>query len=61
MKVGYAVLYIAGTLVISKNHNLLQKSIIKDYGEFEGTDVPWKKESIKIKKVQILDYVKSNC
>ena len=61
MKVGYAVLYIAGTLVISKNHTLLQQSIIKDYGEFEDTDVPWGNESSKIKKVQILDHVKSNC
>ena len=60
MKVGYAVLYINGTLVISNNHTLLQKNIIKDYGEFEDTDVPWGKESSKIKKVQILDQVKSN-
>ena len=61
MKVGYAVLYINGTLVISNNHTLLQKNIIKAYGEFEDTDVPWGKESSKIKKVQILDYVKSSC
>ena len=60
MKVGYAVLYINGTLVISNNHTLLQKNIIKDYDEFEDTDVPWGKESSKIKKVQILDQVKSN-
>ena len=60
MKVGYAVLYINGTLVISNNHTLLQKNIIKAYGEFEDTDVPWGKESSKIKKVQILDQVKSN-
>ena len=32
MKVGYAVLYDDGTLVISKNYTLLQKKIIKDYG-----------------------------
>ena len=61
MKVGYAVLYIDGTLVISKNHTLLQKNIIKDYGEFEDTNVSWKKESSQIKKVQILDQIKSNC
>ena len=61
MKVGSAVLYEDGELVISKNHTLLQKKIIKDYGEFEDTNVPWKKESIYIKKVQILDQVKSNC
>ena len=61
MKVGYAVLYEDGELVISKDHTLLQKRIIKDYGEFEDTNVSWKKESIKIKKVQILNQVKSNC
>ena len=61
MKVGYAILYTDGELVISKNHTLLQKNIIKDYGEFEDTDVPWKNESSKIKKVQILNQVKSNC
>ena len=55
MKVGYAVLYTDGTLVISKNHTLLQKTIIKNYGEFEDTSVPWKNESSQIKKVQILD------
>ena len=32
MKVGYAVLYEDGELVISKNHTLLRKIIIKDYG-----------------------------
>ena len=61
MKVGYAILYEDGELVISKNHTLLQKRIIKDYGEFEDTDVPWKNEIEKIEKVQILDQVKSNC
>ena len=55
MKVGYAVLYTDGTLVISKNHSLLKRKIIKDYGEFEDINVPWKKESEQIKKVQILD------
>ena len=60
MKVGYAVLYEDGELVISKNHTLLQKIIIKDYGEFEDINVPWKNESSQIKKVQILDQVKSN-
>ena len=61
MKVGYAVLYEDGELVISKNYILLQKKIIKDYGEFEDTNVPWKNKSSKIKKVKILDQVKSNC
>ena len=61
MKVGYAVLYTDGTLVISKNHTLLQKTIIKNYGEFEDTSIPWKNESRQIKKVQILDQIKSNC
>ena len=60
MKVGYAVLYENGELVISKNHTLLQKIIIKDYGEFEDINVPWKNEYSQIKKVQILDQVKSN-
>ena len=61
MKVGYAVLYKDGELVISKNHTLLQKNIIKDYGKFEDINVSWKKESSQIKKVQILDQIKSNC
>ena len=59
MKVGYAVLYDDGTLVISKNYTLLQKKIIKDYWEFEDTNVPWKRESNKIESVHILDQVKS--
>ena len=49
MKVGYAVLYEDGELVISKNHTLLQKKIIKDYGEFEDTNVSWINETNKIK------------
>ena len=66
MKVGSAILYKDGELVISKNHtytllNILKRKIIKDYGEFEDTDVPWKNESSKIKKVRILDQVKANC
>ena len=61
MNVGYAVLYEDGELVISKNHTLLQKKIIKDYGEFEDTNIHWKNETSKIKKVQILDQIKSNC
>ena len=59
MKVGYVVLYEDGELVISKNHTLLQKKIIKDYGEFEDTNVPWKNDFNKIKKVQILDQVRT--
>ena len=61
MKVGYVVLYEDGELVISKNHTLLQKKIIKDYGEFEDTNVPWENEIEKIKKIHILNNVKSNC
>ena len=61
MKVGYAVLYEDGELVISKNHTVLRKKIIKDYGEFEDTNIHWKNETSKIKKVQILNQIKSNC
>ena len=61
MNVGYAILYTDGELVISKNHSLLYKKVIKNYGKFEDTNVPWKKESEQIEKVQILDQVKSNC
>ena len=61
MKVGYAVLYDNGELVISKNHTILSKKVYKDYGEFEDTSVPWKNESKNINKVKILDQVKSNC
>ena len=60
MKVGYVVLYEDGELVISKNHTLLQKKIIKDYGEFEDTNVPWDPDCLHIKIVQILDSIKSN-
>ena len=55
MKVGYAVLYEDGELVISKKHTVLKRKVIKDYGEFEDIKFPWKNESNKIKKVQILD------
>ena len=48
MKVGYVVLYEDGELIISKNHTLLQKKIIKDYGEFEDTNVPWINEIDKM-------------
>lgn len=41
MKVGYAVLYEDGTLTISKNYIILQKPILRDYGKFNDTDVPW--------------------
>ena len=59
MNVGYAVLYVDGTLVISKYHTILQKKIIKNYGEFVDTSVPWKNESSQMKTVQILNQVKS--
>ena len=61
MKVGYAVLYEDGELIISKNHTLLQKKIEKDYGIFEDTNVPWICNCKKIKIVQIFNQVKSNC
>ena len=63
MKVGYAVLYDNGELVISKNHTLLllQKKIIKDYGKFYDTNVPWLNEPEQIGKVQILNQVKVSC
>ena len=61
MKVGYAVLYEDGELVISKNHSVLKRKIIIDYGKFEDINIPWQNESSQIKKVQILDQVKSNC
>ena len=61
MKVGYAVLYNDGELVISKNHIILSKKIEIDYSEFEDTLVPWNNESKKIEKIQIFDQVKSNC
>lgn len=53
MKVGYAVLYEDGTLVISANHIKqfkkfsilsLRKNIYKDYGKFDDDNVPWKRE-----------------
>ena len=61
MKVGYAVLYDNGELVISQSHTILSKKIYKDYGEFADTSVPWENESERINKVNILDQVKSNC
>ena len=60
MKVGYVVLYEDGELVISKKHTVLQKKIVKDYGEFDDTDVPWKNDKKKIKQVRILNQIKSN-
>ena len=70
MKVGYAVLYEDGTLVISANPIKqfkkfsilsLRKNIYKDYGKFDDDNVPWKREYNKIKRVRIFDQVKSNC
>ena len=60
MKVGYAVLYKDGELVISNNNYVFQKKIFINYGEFEDTEVPWKKEYDKIKTIKILNQVKSN-
>ena len=34
MKVGYVILYEDGTLVISKEHTILQNPINKDYGKY---------------------------
>ena len=61
MKVGYAVLYDNGELVISKSHTILSKKVYKDYGAFEDISVPWENDSQNINKVNILDQVKSNC
>ena len=61
MKVGYAVLYEDGTLTISKNYIILQRPILRDYGKFNDTDVPWVNKSKTIKSVRILNQVKSNC
>ena len=61
MKVGYAVLYEDGDLVISKNYTILPKAIYEDYGEFEDTRFPWEYEYTEIKRVQILHQIKSNC
>ena len=61
MKVGYAVLYEDGDLVISKNYTILPKAIYEDYGEFEDTGFPWEYEYTEIKRVQILHQIKSNC
>ena len=69
MKVGYAVLYEDGELVISADSiKLSKKSIIfflkkryKDYGKFDDDNIPWKEDSKKIKTIQILDQVKANC
>ena len=61
MKVGYAVLYEDGTLVISKNHTILLKKIAINYGKFDDTNVSWKDELEKIEKVQILDQIKVSC
>ena len=61
MKIGYAILYANGELVISKNHTILSKKIYKDYGAFEDISVPWRNDSKRINKVNILDQVKSNC
>jgi len=70
MEVGYTVLYEDGTLVISANPIKkfkkftilsLRKNIYKDYGKFDDDNVPWKREYNKIKRVWILNQVKSNC
>ena len=70
MEVGYTVLYKDGTLVISANPIkqfkkfsifYLRKNIYKDYGKFDDDNVPWKREYNKIKRVWILNQVKSNC
>ena len=54
-------MYEDGELVISKNHTILSRKIYKDYGEFEDISVPWKNDSKRINKVNIIDQVKSNC
>ena len=61
MKVGYAILYEDGELIISKNHTVLSKTVYKDYGEFDDEYVPWKYEVTYIKTIRIYDSIKSNC
>ena len=63
MEVGYTVLYEDGELVISKEYTILQKSILENFGEFDAKIVPWQLDDMcfKIKQVQILDKVKTNC
>ena len=53
-------IYRWSTCNFKKAYSIKEKSH-KRLGEFEDTNVPWKKESIDIKKVQILNQVKSNC
>lgn len=51
MKVGYAVLYENGTLVISKNYTILNKIVDKNYGKFSDKKIPWLEHGNKIKMV----------
>ena len=61
MKVGYAILYEDGELIISKTHTVLSKTVYKDYEEFDDEYVPWKYEVSYIKTIRIYDSIKSNC
>ena len=60
MKVGYAILYQDGELVLSKEHKVLNKSILADYGEFEDNNIPWMFDTSEIKIIRIYDKIKSN-
>ena len=61
MKVGYAVLYDDGTLVISNAKLNLKKTVFKDFGEFEDDKIPWNQENQdinQIKQIVINDKIK---
>ena len=61
MKVGYAVLYDDGTLVISNAKLNLKKTVFKDFGKFEDDKIPWNQENQdinQIKQIVINDKIK---
>lgn len=61
MKVGYAVLYDDGLLVISNAKLNLKRTVFKDFGEFEDDEIPWNREKQdinKIKQILINDKIK---
>ena len=61
MKVGYAVLYDDGLLIISNAKLNLKKTVFKDFGEFEDDAIPWNYENQdinQIKQIVINDKIK---
>lgn len=52
MKVGYAVLYDDGTLVISNTKLNFKKTVLTDFGEFEDDTIPWNNENQDIKQIK---------